>query len=146
MKKPLVVMLIIIIAIVVIVGGGVGAFMYLTKHHSASAKASAQALTPSQAVALQVPLPQMTTNLKNQGLIQFTLILQADSKSTKSELTEMQNEIQDTVNETMRQFTPDQLKDDKGLTTLKSAISSNVNSKLQKGRVTNVYFSQVLVQ
>lgn len=140
-------MLIIIVVIVVIAGGAVGAFTYLKHHHKgSSAKASVHILTPKEAAALQVTLPQMTTNLNSSGLIQFTLTLQADSQSTKQELTLMQNQVSDAINETMRQFTSTQLRDDQGINALKSAIVSKINAMLQTGRVTSVYLSQVLVQ
>lgn len=142
MKKPLLVMLSIIVLIVILAGGGVGTYMYL-HHHKAGTN---QPLTPAQAASLQFTLPQMTTNLKSQGLIQFTLTLQADNKKTEKSLQQMQNQIEDSINEIMRQFAPDQLRDDKGLNALKNTVLTTVNQMLQTGRVTNVYFSQVLVQ
>lgn len=146
MRGPLRVMIIIIAVIVVIAGGGAGAFTYLKHHHKSAGTAAAHTLTAKQAAALQVTLPQMTTNLNSSGLIQFTLTLQADKASTKQELTLMQNQISDSVNEIMRQFTPSQLRDDKGINELKASVATHINAMLQNGRVTHVYLSQVLVQ
>jgi flagellar protein FliL len=147
MKKPLLVMLAMILAIIVVVGGGLGTYMYFThSHHKSSAKAKPAVLTPSQALALQVTLPQMTANLNSSGLIQFTLTLQTDSKATKTEVTEMQNQIQDKVNDVMREFTPDQLRNNQGVSMLKQSLLTNINGMLQTGKLTNVYLSQVLVQ
>ncbi|WP_436663493.1 flagellar basal body-associated FliL family protein [Alicyclobacillus acidoterrestris] len=145
MKSPVRVMLLIIIGILVIAGGGVAVAMYMKhQHHTGTAKA--HALSAKEAAALQVTLPQMTTNLESSGLIQFTLTLQADNKSTKKELSLMQYQIQDDVNEIMRQYTPNQLRNDKGLNNLKQVIQKDINGMLDTGNVTNVYFSQVLVQ
>lgn len=144
MKKPFLVMLTLFVIIVVVVGGGVGTYLYL-KHNPAQAK-PAQALTPAEAEALQFTLPQMTTNLKAQGLIQFTLTLQADDKSTAHELAQMQNQIQDTVNLIMRTFSSNQLRTVSGFDQLKAALLKKVNQMLSTGHVTKVYLSQMLVQ
>lgn len=145
MKKPLTVMLIIIVIIVVVAGGGAGAYWYL-KHHHRESSGSAKILSASQAAALQVTLPQMTTNLESSGLIQFTLTLQSNNKSTKAEINKMQNQIEDRVNEIMRQFTSDDLRNVAGLNRLKETVRKDVNSLLPSGSITSVYFSQVLVQ
>ncbi len=140
-------MVVIVVIIVVLAGVGVGAFTYMTKRVAAhSANNKVVTLSAKQAAQLQVTLPQMTTNLNSAGIIQFTLTLQADSKSTTKELNLMQNQIEDQVNEIMRQFTTDQLRNDTGLNKLKAAIRTSVNKLLPTGSVTHVYLSQVLVQ
>lgn len=148
MKKALRTMLIIILIIVVLAAVAVGAVLYLKKHKAAAGhqKASVQVLSPKQAAALQFTLPQMTTNLNTSGIIQFTLTLQADSKSTKDELTLMQNQVSDMVNEIMRQYSTTQLSTDAGLNQLKKTIVKDVNHMLTSGKVTNAYLSQILVQ
>lgn len=145
MKKPLTVMLTIILIIIVVAGGGAGAYWYLLHHHSKTSSSS-KPLSATQAAALQVTLPQMTTNLKSSGLIQFTLTLQSNDKSTKAEVDKMQNQIEDRVNQIMRQFTADDLRSVAGLDKLKATVRLDVNSLLPSGNITSVYFSQVLVQ
>lgn len=141
-------MLIIILIILVVAGGTVATAMYLKhhRHQAATAATATHQLSAKEAAALQVSLPQMTTNLQTSGLIQFTVTLQADKKATKNELTLMQSQIEDSINQIMRQYTPDQLRNDKGLNSLKQTILKSVNHMLPTGSVTNIYFSQVLVQ
>ncbi|WP_206830790.1 flagellar basal body-associated protein FliL [Alicyclobacillus fructus] len=144
MKKAVRAMLIIVIGIVVVAGAAIGYVLYAKKHHGAGGappKVSAKELAD-----LQVTLPQMTTNLAGSGIIQFTLTLQADSKSTKNELNLMEPQISDAVNGIMREFTSDELRTDAGLNRLKSTIVSQVNRLLPNGKVTAAYLSQVLVQ
>ncbi|GMA61558.1 flagellar basal body-associated FliL family protein [Alicyclobacillus fastidiosus] len=146
MKSPVRVMLVIILIILVVAGGAVATAMYLKHHRHLAATTATHQLSAKDAAALQVTLPQMTTNLQTSGLIQFTLTLQADKKSTKNELSLMQNQIEDSINQIMRQYTSDELRNDKGLNSLKQTILKSVNGMLQTGSVTNIYFSQVLVQ
>lgn len=144
MKKPIIIMIITVAIILVVAGGGVGAYLYL-KHRSKTGS-TPHRLSASQAAALQTTLPQMTTNLKSSGLIQFTLTLQSNNKGTKAEVEKMRSQIEDKVNETMRHFTPSDLKSAQGLSKLKNTVLASVNSMLQTGKITNVYFAQVLVE
>ena len=144
MKKAVRTMLFIVLGIVVIAGAVIGYVLYAKKHHAAGG--APPKLSAKQMAALQVTLPQMTTNLAGSGIIQFTLTLQADSKSTKNELNLMEPQISDTENGVMREFTSDELRTDAGLSRLKATIVSQVNRLLPSGKVTAVYLSQVLVQ
>lgn len=144
MKKAVRTMLMIVLGIVVIAGAAIGYLLYSKKHHTAGGAPSK--LSAKQMADLQVTLPQMTTNLAGSGIIQFTLTLQADSKSTKNELNLMEPQISDAVNGIMREFTSDELRTDAGLNRLKATIVSQVNRLLPTGKVTAVYLSQVLVQ
>lgn len=122
---------------------GIGGYMYF--NHSKTPQVP-KPLTAEQAAALQVNLPQMTTNLQTDGLVQFTLTLQANDMATKSEINAMLPDLEDAINATMLQFTGAELKQVNGFDKLKSSIQSTVNQKLQKGSVTKVYFSQIVVQ
>ncbi|AEJ43275.1 flagellar basal body-associated FliL family protein [Alicyclobacillus acidocaldarius] len=144
MKKAVRTMLMIVLGIVVIAGAAIGYLLYSKKHHAAGG--APPKLSAKQMADLQVTLPQMTTNLAGSGIIQFTLTLQADSKSTKNELNLMEPQISDAVNGIMREFTSDELRTDAGLNRLKATIVSQVNRLLPAGKVTAVYLSQVLVQ
>ncbi|GLG00569.1 hypothetical protein Alches_06080 [Alicyclobacillus hesperidum subsp. aegles] len=144
MKQALRTMVWIVIGIVVLAGIAVGVLLYLKKHHHTSG--TPVSMSAKQMAALQVTLPQMTTNLDASGIIQFTLTLQAADKATAKELNLMEPQISDQVNEIMRQFSSDELRSDAGLNQLKSTIVRDVNKLLPSGKVTAAYLSQILVQ
>lgn len=141
MAKTIRTMLMIILAIIVVAGLGVGGYWYL-KHKKSGAP---KPLTATQLQQLRVDLPENTTNLQD-GLIQFTLSLQADNASTKKELTELQPSVQDAVNEVMKTFTQSQLHSVAGLSELKSAIKQAVDSRLPSGKITDVFFATIVIQ
>lgn len=142
MKKPVVIMISIIGGMAVLLAAGIGAYFYLKPGKGTHPAA----LTAAQARALQVDLPQLTTNLKNGGLIQFTLTLQASDAATKKELTDLQPDVQDSINQTMREFSSDDLKSVQGYNDLKNSIMTAVNHVLQKGHISAAFLSQVVVQ
>lgn len=143
MKKPLMWLLIILLVIAILCVAGVGIYVFTSKKDGPAAK---PVLTAQQQEQLQISFPEMTTNLGSDGLIQFTMTLQANSSSTKSEIKSMMPEIENSVNGLMRRFTGAQLKQVSGFNALRTAIQTTVNQELQKGSVTNVYLSQIVVQ
>lgn len=122
---------------------GVGAYFYMKNRISPS---NPKPLTAAEQASLQVTFPQATTNLQTNGLIQFTMVLQASDKKTKDEVTQMTPDIQDLVNRTMLGFTADDLKQTSGFDRLKASILTSINQKLQNGKVTKVDFSQIVIQ
>lgn len=134
-------MCIVIGAAAVVIGTGVGFYKY--RHQKGKAQPG---LTPAQAKALQVPFPQMTSNLKDDGLIQFTAVLQASDSGTKAEIVDLEPQIEDIFNQTTRQFTSDELRQVQGYQALKRKIQSGVNRLLPQGSVTAVYLEDTLVQ
>ncbi|WP_258110255.1 flagellar basal body-associated protein FliL [Alicyclobacillus sp. SP_1] len=143
MKKPLMWLFIILLVIAILSVGGVGIYVFTSKKDGPAAK---PVLTAQQQEQLQISFPEMTTNLGSDGLIQFTMTLQANSTSTKNEIKSMMPEIENSVNGLMRRFTGTQLKQVSGFNALRTAIQTTVNQELQKGSVTKVYLSQIVVQ
>lgn len=143
MKKPIFAMLSIILGMVIVAGLGLGAYWFFGKSHAPHKKV---ALTPAQALALQVSLPQMLANLGDGSVIQFTLALQASDASTKTEITDLQSQIENYLIRTLKGYTSTQLDRKQGLTQLTQTIVHGVNTMLPKGKVTAAYFSNEIVQ
>ncbi len=102
-------------------------------------------LTAAEMKSLRVDLPETTADLQD-GLIQFTLSLEASDMRTKQELTDLSPVVEDAVNRALLQFTTAQLHSQVGVATLKQHIMTDVNALLPSGRVTGVYFATIVVQ
>ncbi|MCL6453476.1 MAG: flagellar basal body-associated FliL family protein [Alicyclobacillus sp.] len=140
MAKTVRTMLVIIAVIVAIAALGAGGYWYLHLRSHAPKR-----ITAAQLQALRVDLPENTTNLKD-GLIQFTVSLEASDAATKKEIADLLPSVQDAVNNCMRNFTKAQLQNATGVKDLKQAIMQAVDGRLPTGKVTNVYFSTIVVQ
>jgi len=141
MKRLLKLMIIVIAVMAVLVAGGV--FFYL---HYKSSHSRPKPLTLAQQQALQVALPEMTTNLKSGSIVQFTVTLQASDAATQNEIKDMTPAIEDELNRIMRQYTDNDLDSSQGLAQLENNIRTTVNSSLPKGSVTKVLFVSILTQ
>jgi flagellar protein FliL len=140
MRRIVRAMWVILAAVVVVCGLGVGGYYYFT-HRSKGPKAP----TAAELAALRVDLPENTTNLED-GLIQFTVSLQAADKTSKQDIADMLPAVEDAVNQSMRQFTKADLQNTKGLNQLKDDIMTSVEKRLAGGKITNVYFSTIVIQ
>jgi flagellar basal body-associated protein FliL len=142
-KRPLVIMVSIIGAMLVVTALAVGGYFYI---QAASRPKVPKPPTPTELKSLLVDLPENTTNTKD-GLIQFTVHLQAADSKTKSALNDILPMVQDAVNQCMHEFSDADLKAVDGQTRLKLDIERKVNALLTGGlRVTEVYFSTWVVQ
>jgi flagellar FliL protein len=113
---------------------------------TATAKPVHQKLSPAQQSALLVQLPETLTNLKGDGLVQFTIALLPSDDATKKELSDMQPAILDMLNGTMRDFTSAQLATKDGVNRLKQTILTQVNRMLPSGRVEKVLVIKLVTQ
>ncbi|MCL6636886.1 MAG: flagellar basal body-associated FliL family protein [Alicyclobacillus sp.] len=143
MKRAVRLMLLIILGVAVVLALAVGSYLFW--RHRQAANSNPKPPTASEIKQLRVDLPEMTTNLKD-GLVQFTLSLEADSAGTKTELMDLQPQVQDAVNRTLREFAAGDLKSQAGLAKVKGALLDAVNAVLPQGRITGVYFATVVVQ
>lgn len=145
MKRPIAIMLSILLGMVLVAALGLGGYLYFNRAHHAK-KQTKTALTPAQALALQVTLPQMLANLGDGGIVQFTMSLQATDSQTKTEITDLQNQIDDFLIRMLKQYSSTQVDSVGGFSQLKRAIIAGVNQMLPLGRVTAVYFANEIVQ
>jgi len=140
MAKTVRKMVFILAAIVILTGLGVGGYLYF-KHRTKGP----HPVTAAELQSLRIDLPENTANLED-GLIQFTVSLQADNSSTKKEISELLPAVQDAVNTCMRGFTKAQLGQPGGVAKLKLAIAQAIDKRLPTGTITAVYFSNIVIQ
>ncbi|MCL6442023.1 MAG: flagellar basal body-associated FliL family protein [Alicyclobacillus sp.] len=142
MKRAWIWVVSVICGVAVLMLVGAGGYWYFLHRNSPHRHV---ALSPAQARALQIDLPQMTSNLQD-GLIQYAVTLQASDVKTKSQIIQIQPEVEDALIRTMHEFTSKQLKGTAGYDALKLKIEAAVDQLLTGGKVTKVYFSSQIVQ
>lgn len=118
-------------------------FQYLGKSaaHAGPKVPTAQELADSQFV-----LEKMTTNLAGSSLIQLGVTLQLDSTKSKDELALRKTQVKDSVNKILHSTTQVDIQNDKEFQKLGNQIKDSINQFLQKGKVTNVYITDLVVQ
>ncbi|MFC4768793.1 flagellar basal body-associated FliL family protein [Effusibacillus consociatus] len=136
--------LIIIISIAMLGVVAIVGFQYIGKSSEAAAKpkvVSTEELAKSQFV-----VDKITTNLSGSSLIQIGISLQADSTKTVEELGFLKVQAKDTINQILHSTTHVDIQNDKGYQQIRDRIKEGINKHLQKGKVVDVYITEIVVQ
>jgi flagellar FliL protein len=143
MGSKLVKILVIILLIIVVLGVGVVAgYKFLAKGSTSKPKPPTAAELASEQYALQ----QITTNLQGGAMIQVTITLQADSGKAKDELDQRKAQVLDTIEGILHNTTQVDLEKSDGMIRLKQKIMQSINTYMQDGRVTDVFYANPIIQ
>jgi flagellar FliL protein len=126
----------------VLIALAIGGYLYLKSN---SGSKTPKPLTTSELKSLRVDLPQNTSNLAD-GLIQYTVSLQAANTKSKTEIADMLPVIQDAIITSLKKYTVNDLKTPDGFAKLHTDLVTAVNRVIPNGKITDVYFSTDVVQ
>lgn len=85
------------------------------------------------------------TNLSDKGYIKVSLVYLLDSKELEKELQSKDFEIRDRIFTILRSKNFDSVKDSRGMEELRKQIKTSINSLLTSGKITDVYFTSIIV-
>ncbi|GAX90532.1 flagellar basal body-associated FliL family protein [Effusibacillus lacus] len=134
--------LILIISIAMLGVVAIVGINYLGKSEAMAKKVpSAKELAESQ-----FAVEKLTTNLSGSSLVQIGITLQLDSTKGVEELELRKSQVKDTITQILHATTQVDLQKPDGIQKLKEQIKENINKYLQKGKVVDVYFPELVVQ
>lgn len=150
-------MLLIVIGLVVVLllagGGGAVYFLVLKKPETTAAGeggGAKEGATPKSATSLgeTVELPPFIVNLSGEGgrYIKTVLVMQVSSKAVKEELTNRAPQIKDAIISVLSSKTPDEVLTPEGKLELKLELVKRMNQTLSSGVVTELFFTEFVVQ
>ncbi|WP_246110650.1 flagellar basal body-associated FliL family protein [Thermosediminibacter litoriperuensis] len=85
------------------------------------------------------------TNLSDKGYIKLSIVCILGDKETEKEMQTKEYEIKDRVYSILRSKTYDSVKDSKGMQILKKELKDMMNTVVEKGKVEDVLFTNILV-
>lgn len=133
--------LILIISIAMLGVVAIVGIQYVRSSESKPAAPSAQELASRQYV-----VDKITTNLSGSSLIQIGITLQMDSTKAVEEAGLRKVQVKDTINQILHSTTHVDIQNDKGYKQLSTRIKDEINKYLQKGKVIDVYITDIVVQ
>lgn len=136
-------LLLIVIVIVLLLGTGAAGYFLASKNAASSAQANAAAKEYLFSTG------EITANLINESgrsYIKINIYMGYDSKKLGTELTDKTTQIQDAMIDILRSKTASDISSKQGVEKMKSEIINRTNSILTTGKVTKVYFSEMLIQ
>jgi flagellar protein FliL len=154
-KKPKKGSKVVLIIVGVVVGllliGGVafGGYYFAAKNAPSADKVEASSEKSKDGQELTFEVDEILVNLADEGKARYLKIKifigYMDSKELASELTTKKPIIRDTINNTLRTKKTTDLTAE-GEELLKNILSEKINGLLTTGKITNVYFSEILIQ
>lgn len=135
--------IIIILLVMIIMIGGVGGYFYIQNMKSSAPQ-------QKQIKQAMVPLNEMVVNLADEGGKRYvkanpSIGYNSENKRLTEELTNNAPVLRDVTISTLRSKQSKEL-DTKGIEALKKEIMENINSTLNEGRITNIYFTDFVIQ
>jgi flagellar FliL protein len=155
-KSPLLLIIIVVVALLLAGGGGAVYFLVIKKpaataEHGAEpegGKHDEKGGKSATSLGETVELPPFIVNLAGESgrYIKIVVVLQISSVATKEELTNRAPQIKDSVIGVLSSKTPDEVLTPEGKLELKLEMVKRINQSLTSGVVTEMFFTEFVIQ
>jgi flagellar FliL protein len=141
-----IIIIILAIFISVLLASGASYFMF-TKFVGSAANSEAQINGASKELGTTTAIGQFLVNLADgRRFIKVNIVLEVSNDKVVAELTERQPQIRDAIITILRGKDNNQINSNEGVRKLRTEIMNKINQNLIKGKVTNVFFTEFVVQ
>jgi flagellar FliL protein len=120
----------------------VGISFYVATNVMGSANKKAEDTTKAYVTH---PAGEFLTNLSDKGYIKFSMVYLLTSKETEAEINLKDSEIRDKILSILRAKRFSEVRDSKGMETLREDIKASINGILVSGKIQDIYFTSILV-
>lgn len=143
--------IIVVLLVLILVGGAAfaGYFIASTNNKSTTTEATAAAATKVKEaffLAVEAKLVNLAdTDSKRYAKMTITIGYDSKNKKIAAEFEEKKTVIVDAINSTIRNKKAAEF-DGKGAEDIKKELLTRINSLLETGRATNIYYDEILIQ
>lgn len=141
MKNKLMAAGAILMAVIILLGAG--AVFYYIKYIN---NESQEELSIEQVIKHSVEVPEITTNLNDDTLIQISFMIETDGKKAREELEKREFQIKDIVINELSEIDADQLKGKKAKQDLEDKLTEQIDGLMQEGRIVQIYTTSSILQ
>jgi len=142
-----IIIIILAIFISVLLASGASYFMFTKFALGNNTNNRAQTDNTSKELGTTTPIGQFLVNLADgRRFIKVNIVLEVSNDKVVAELTERQPQIRDAIITILRGKDYNQINSNEGVRKLRTEIMNKINQNLIKGKVTNVFFTDFVVQ
>ena len=141
MKNKLMAAGAILMAVIILLGAG--AVFYYIKYIN---NESQEEPSIEQVIKHSVEVPEITTNLNDDTLIQISFMIETDGKKAREELEKREFQIKDIVINELSEIDADQLKGKKAKQDLEDKLTEQIDGLMQEGRIVQIYTTSSILQ
>ncbi len=99
-----------------------------------------------QVLDVSVDIPEVTTNLANDGFVRISFKIQTDSKKAKKELEQRMFQVNNIIILELSDKTAETIKGKEGHRQFEEELKGKINEIMQEGKVEQVYITQFILQ
>ena len=99
-----------------------------------------------EVIKLSVEVPEITTNLKDDTLIQSSFMIETDDREAREELEKREFQIKDIVINELSEIEARQLKGKKAKQEMEDKLTEQINGLMQEGEVVEIYTTSSILQ
>ena len=99
-----------------------------------------------EVIKLSVEVPEITTNLKDDTLIQISFMIETDDSEAREELEKREFQIKDIVINELSEIEARQLKGKKAKQEMEDKLTEQINGLMQEGEVVEIYTTSSILQ
>ncbi|PRX33665.1 flagellar FliL protein [Orenia metallireducens] len=141
-----IIIIVLAIFISVLLASGASYFIF-TKFAVGANNNRAQVDSTSKELGTTTPIGQFLVNLADgRRFIKVNIVLEVSNDKVVTELTERQPQVRDAIITILRAKDNNQINSNEGVRKLRTEIMNKINQNLIKGKVTNVFFTDFVVQ
>lgn len=162
-KSPLKLIIILVVVLVLLVGGGLAAYLFLFKSKSADhnaatteekapakeEKAKKDKKSGEKATTVVYSMGAIIVNLADQGVqryLKVQIAVELDNPKLEEEVKKREPQIKDIIISVLSSKTVSDVNTPQGKIALKQEIIKRANMVLTEGEITNLFFSEFIVQ
>ncbi|WP_050614784.1 flagellar basal body-associated protein FliL [Bacillus testis] len=138
-NKPLTIMIIILVVITLV--AAIALVMVLN-----TKKDDSKGPSIDQIVKTSVEVPEITTNLDENGFIKISFMIETDSKSAKKELEKRNFQVKNIIIKELSQWKSSQMEGEQWMPNLESKLKDKFNGIMQDGKVEEVLVTSSIIQ
>ncbi|MDQ0161743.1 flagellar basal body-associated protein FliL [Aeribacillus alveayuensis] len=142
MNKKIITTLLIIITSISIIGI---AALYVIQQFAENSQEEKEP-TIDEVLERTVEVPEITTNLASNNIVQLTLKIETTNKKAKEELEKRDFQVRDIVIFVLSDIKASELEGQNGMNILKEKIKNRINGLLQNGEVKELYITSFILQ
>lgn len=141
MKNKLVMLMMILLTAIALAGAV--ALVYVLKYSDQN-----HGSEPSidEVLDVSVDIPEITTNLANDGFVRISFKIQTDSKKAKEELEKRMFQVNNIIILETADKTAEDIKGKEGQKKFEKELETKINEIMQEGKVEKVYITQFILQ
>ncbi|WP_019242301.1 MULTISPECIES: flagellar basal body-associated protein FliL [Bacillus] len=142
-NKLLSIMLIMLVSITLV---GVIALVIVLKSDGSFAFSNSNDNSIDHIIKASVEVPEITTNLADDGFIKIAFMIQTDSNSAKKELEKRNFQVNNIIISELSELKAEQIQGKQGQEKLQGKLKSRFNSIMQDGKIEKVYITSSIIQ